>query len=167
MSIRTRLPQGFRRFLLIASALGLTACAMPREATAQAPAPDVASKPIIAALDELNWRPVGNTGMMSALVHGDPGAAAPFTMVMKIPAGTKLPPHSHPDLWRTSIVVSGTLYFGFGDTWDEAALKPMKPGTVWTEPAGANHFLWAKDGEVIAKLTAMGPTGSKPAAPAK
>jgi hypothetical protein len=50
---------------------------------------------------------------------------------------------------------------------DEAALKFMKPGTVWTEPAGANHFLWAKDGEVIAKLTAMGPTGMKPAAPAK
>ena len=64
-------------------------------------------------------------------------------------------------------MISGTIHFGFGNTWDEAALKAFTPGTIWTEPPGANHFVWAKDGEVIAMLTAMGPTGSIPVAPAK
>ena len=32
---------------------------------------------------------------------------------------------------------------------------------------GAYHFVWAKDGEVVAMLTAMGPTGFTPVAPAK
>lgn len=158
MNIRSNAVHGLGRFLLVA----LVAAAL-----LIASAPAHAEQPVIAMPDQINWRPAGNAGMMVAVVHGDPNAAAPYTMLIKIPAGMKIPPHSHPDRWRTSIVVSGTLYFGFGDTWDEAALKPFRPGTVWTEPPGANHFVWAKDGEVVAMLTAMGPTGFTPFAPAK
>ena len=136
---------------------------------AQAPAQSVkpTEQPVIMTLDKVVWRPMGPPGMTVAVVHGDPSAAAPYTMLIKIPAGMKIPPHSHPDGWRTSVIISGTLHFGFGNTWDDAALKAFPPGTIWTEPPGANHFVWAKSGEVIAMLTAMGPTGSVPAAPAK
>jgi quercetin dioxygenase-like cupin family protein len=72
-------------------------------------------------------------------------------------------PHTHPDAWRTAVVLSGTLYFGSGEVWDESKLKAYPAGTFYTEPAGAPHFVWAKDGEVILQVTAMGPTGSKPA----
>lgn len=105
--------------------------------------------------------------MRVAVVRGDPNVAAPYAMLIKVPAGMKLPPHSHPDRSRTRVVISGALYLGFGDTWDEAGLKPFAPGTIWSEPPGANHIVWAKDGEVIAMLTAMGPSGFTPAAPAK
>jgi quercetin dioxygenase-like cupin family protein len=156
-------PLDVRRGHWLRSALSV--CAVAAVLTIWRPAH--AEQPVIVMPDQITWRPVGSAGMMVAVVHGDPSVAGPYTMLIKIPAGMKIPPHSHPDRWRTSVVVSGTLYFGFGNAWDEAALKPFTPGTVWTEPPGANHFVWAKDGEVIAMLTAMGPTGFAPVAPAK
>ncbi len=121
-------------------------------------------EPVILLPDEIDWLAVGNAGMEVAVVHGNPNAAGPYSMLIKVPAGMRIPPHSHPEMLRTSIVVAGTFHFAFGDTWDEAALVPFTPGTVWTEPAGANHFGWARDGEVIAMVTAEGPTGRTPAA---
>lgn len=151
-----------RTWLAVAA---LAAVSIVTEAPAQSVKP--AEQPVMLSPDKVVWRPMGAAGMAVAVVHGNPSAAAPYTMLIKIPAGMKIPPHSHLDLWRTSVVISGTLHFGFGDTWDDAALKPLVPGTVWTEPPGANHFVWAKSGEVITMLTAMGPTGSVPASPAK
>jgi len=43
-------------------------------------------------------------------------------MMFKLPANTKIPPHSHPDL-RSCFVLSGTFYFAYGETRDEALLK--------------------------------------------
>ena len=67
-------------------------------------------------------------------------------------------PHTHPDEWRTVVVLSGTHYFGLGDTWDESKFKAYPTGTFFSEPKGAPHFVWAKDGEVMIQFTAMGPT---------
>lgn len=153
-----------RRAALAVILAGFAFSSAAAPASAQAPTP--ADQPIIVMPDKVVWKPVGTAGMATAVVQGDPTAAAPYTMLIKIPAGMKIPPHSHPDRWRISVVVSGTLYFGFGNTWDDAALKAFTPGTIWTEPLGANHFVWAKNGEAIAMLTAMGPTGSVPV-PAK
>ena len=61
-------------------------------------------------------------------------------------------------------MLSGTLYFCSGEVSDESRLKAYPAGTFYTEPAGAPRFVWAKDGEVILQVTAMGPTGSKPVA---
>jgi quercetin dioxygenase-like cupin family protein len=80
-------------------------------------------------------------------------------MRVKFPAGYKLMPHFHPDEWRTGIVLSGNYYFGLGKQWDESKLRPYPPGTFFSEPKGVPHFVWAKDGEVIIQVTAMGPTG--------
>ena len=59
------------------------------------------------------------------------------------------------------MVLSGTIYFGLGDTWDEGKLKPYPTGTFLSEPKDTPHFVWAKDGEVIVQVTAMGPTATK------
>jgi hypothetical protein len=48
-------------------------------------------------------------------------------------------PLSHPDS-RFVTVLSGTVYMGFGDRYDEAGLKALPPGGIYTEPADANHF---------------------------
>jgi quercetin dioxygenase-like cupin family protein len=87
-------------------------------------------------------------------------------MRVKFPSGFKAMPHSHPDPQRTIAVLSGTLYFGVGDAWDESKLQAYPAGTFFTEPAGANHFVWAKDGDAIVQLTAIGPTGTTPVATA-
>ena len=71
-------------------------------------------------------------------------------------------PHTHPDEWRTAVVLSGTLYFGLGDKWDDAKLQARPAGTFFTEAKDAPHFVWAKDGEVIIQITGMGPSGTTP-----
>jgi quercetin dioxygenase-like cupin family protein len=68
-------------------------------------------------------------------------------------------PHAHPDD-RTYTVISGTLYVGFGDTFDETKLKALPPGSFWTEPANVNHFLMTKDEPVSFQITGTGPSGT-------
>ena len=42
-------------------------------------------------------------------------------------------PHWHPDEWLTAMVLSGTLYFGVGEQWDESKLKAYPAGTFYSE----------------------------------
>lgn len=101
----------------------------------------------------------------TAVLYGDPTKAALYVSRTKFPAGFKAMPHSHPDAQRTIVILSGTLYFANGDTWDETKLQPYGPGTFFTEPTGQPHFAWAKDGDVIAQISAIGPTGINPVKP--
>jgi len=80
---------------------------------------------------------------------------------VKFPAGIKVMPHTHTDEVRTILVLSGTMYFGVGEQWDESKLQAYPAGTFFTEPANTPHFAWAKDGEVVAHLTSIGPSGTK------
>ncbi|MEN3384894.1 MAG: hypothetical protein V7608_4938 [Hyphomicrobiales bacterium] len=113
--------------------------------------------------NEIEFKAPVNPGVQTAVLYGDPSKEGVYVARNKLPAGLKVMPHTHPDAWRTAVVLSGTLYFGSGEVWDESKLKAYPAGTFYTEPAGAPHFVWAKDGEVILQVTAMGPTGSKPA----
>jgi len=95
-----------------------------------------------------------------ATLYGDPTKSEFFVQRVKFPAGIKIMPHFHPDQPRTIAVLSGTFYFGLGDTWDEGKLQAFPAGTFFTEAPNAPHFAWAKDGEVIVQLTSTGPTGT-------
>lgn len=107
---------------------------------------------------EIPYKAPAPSGAQSAVLYGDPTKAGVYVMYLKIPAGFKAMPHSHSDQWRTSVVLSGTLYYGVGDKWDESKLKAYPAGTFFTEPPGVNHFVWVKDGEVVAEVTGMGPS---------
>ena len=90
-------------------------------------------------------------------LYGDPiKPGAFFVSRVKFSAGWKDPPHWHPDEVRTVVVLSGTLYFGSGDKWDESKLKPYPAGTFYSEAPKAPHFTWAKDGEVIIQISGIG-----------
>jgi len=106
---------------------------------------------------------VEGTGMRAGLqvlvVAGDAKSNGLFTMMFKIPADTRIPPHSHPDV-RSCFVLSGTWFFGYGERADESLLKLLPAGSHYTEPAGMNHFAETRDEPVIAECTAMGPTGT-------
>jgi quercetin dioxygenase-like cupin family protein len=95
-----------------------------------------------------------------ATLFGDPSKPGVFVQRYKFPAGLKLMPHSHPDQPRTVAILSGTLYYAFGEEFDEAKLQPLPAGAFFTEPPKVAHFAWAKDGEVVLQLTSIGPTGS-------
>src|SRR5215472_1976507 len=95
-------------------------------------------------------------------IFGDSSKPDLYVDRVRFEKGTKVMPHWHPDKVRTVLVMSGTLYFGVGETWDESKLKPYPAGTLYSEPARTPHFAWAKDGEVILQATAIGPTGNVP-----
>ena len=123
-------------------------------ALAQAPG----LRPMHVTPDELTWT-LNPNGTQLAKVIGDPTQAGIYATKVKFSTGLKLAPHFHRED-RVVTLVSGTLYIGYGDTFDESKLVKMLPGTVWTEPAGVAHFGWARDGEAMLFMVATGPTGT-------
>jgi hypothetical protein len=72
------------------------------------------------------------------------------------PAGKKLMPHRHHED-RVYTVISGVFYIGRGEQFDEAKLEAFPPGSVVVLPGGTAHFHWAKSGQYITQVTAIGP----------
>lgn len=105
-------------------------------------------------------------GVQSAHMIGDPAKPGPFVYRAKFPAGYKTPANSHMED-RAVTVIAGTLYVGNGDVFDEKKVHPLPPGSFYTVPNGVNHFVWAKDGEVVLQVQGIGPIGVKFAEPAK
>ena len=95
----------------------------------------------------------------TAILYGDPTKPGVFVTRVKFSPGWKDMPHWHPDEVRTVAVLSGTFYFGSGETWNENNFKAYPAGTFYSEPTKAAHYTWAKDGEVIIQVTGVGPTG--------
>ena len=111
--------------------------------------------------DKIEWKaPAVSPGPSTAVLYGDPSKSGVYVSRTKFPAGFKLMPHTHPDDWRTVVVLSGTIYFGLGDKWDESKLQARPAGTFFSEAKAVPHFVWAKDGEVIIQVTGMGPSGT-------
>jgi hypothetical protein len=46
-----------------------------------------------------------------------------------------------------------------GDHFDENKLGAYPPGTVVVLPGDTSHFHWAKSGEYVTQVTAIGPLG--------
>jgi quercetin dioxygenase-like cupin family protein len=97
-----------------------------------------------------------------AVLYGDPAKPGLYVVRLKLPAGAKVMPHTHPEEARTLTVLSGTLYFGFGEQWAESKLTPYPAGTFFSELPNLPHFVSAKDGEVIFQATGIGPSGLIP-----
>jgi hypothetical protein len=108
--------------------------------------------------DELTWtaRPDGTS---IAYIVGSSDTSGIYAYRLRVPRGFKPEPHFHPDD-RVVAVMSGTFYVGFGDRFDETALKAMPPGSSWTEPGSTTHFAWAKDGDVVLHTVGFGPSGT-------
>jgi hypothetical protein len=75
-----------------------------------------------------------------------------------VPDGVKLMPHRHSED-RIYTVISGVFYIGLGDEFDADKLGAYPPGAVIVLPGYTSHFHWAKSGEYIAQVTAIGPLG--------
>jgi hypothetical protein len=67
-------------------------------------------------------------------------------------------PHKHSED-RVYTVISGVFYIGPGDQFDPAALQAYPPGSVIVLPGDTAHFHWAKSGEYVSQVTAIGPLG--------
>jgi quercetin dioxygenase-like cupin family protein len=99
--------------------------------------------------------PVLPPGAFIAVVSGDPTRPGPFTLLVSMPNGYRIPPHSHPSYEHVE-VKEGTLLVGLGDELDPEMTQALAAGDSATAPAGMHHFSIAK-GRTLLAATFMGP----------
>ena len=93
-----------------------------------------------------------------AVIAGQPSEAGPYLIRVKVPDGVKLMPHRHSED-RIYTVISGVFYIGVGEEFDPDKLAAYPPGAVIVLPGNTPHFHWAKSGEYVSQVTAIGPLG--------
>ena len=109
--------------------------------------------------DEIKWQRNPATGSEIAVLWGDPSKPVPFVQRVKYGSGFKAMPHSHPvDVQVT--VLSGTLYWAEGESFDESKLKAYPAGSFLLERANVPHYQTAK-GDVVFQAAGTGPNGFK------
>jgi len=110
--------------------------------------------------EDIDWKPFPAFPPPArlAVVVGDPSEPGPYTTRVKVPSGVKLMPHKHPED-RIYTVISGVFYIGLGDSFDADSLEAYAPGSVVVLPGDTWHFHWAKSGEYVTQITAIGPLG--------
>ncbi len=110
--------------------------------------------------EDVDWQPFPAfpPSVRMAAVVGRPSDAAPYLVRVKVPRGVKLMPHRHPED-RIYTVLSGVFYIGLGDRFDADKLDAYPPGAVVVLPGNTSHFHWARAGEYVTQVSAIGPLG--------
>src|SRR5262249_2528540 len=110
--------------------------------------------------EEIRWQtfPAFPPEARLAVVVGEPSREGPYTIRVKVPHNVKLMPHKHPGD-RVYTVISGVFYIGLGEEFDASKLEAYPPGAVIVLPGDTPHFHWAKSGEYVTQVTAIGPLG--------
>jgi quercetin dioxygenase-like cupin family protein len=108
--------------------------------------------------EDVDWKPFAAfpPAARLAVLVGHPSEPGPYVVRVKVPSGVKLMPHRH-DEDRVYTVMSGVFYIGRGDQFDEEKLEAYPPGSVVVLPGDTPHFHWAKSGEYVTQVTALGP----------
>jgi hypothetical protein len=57
------------------------------------------------------------------------------------------------------VVMSGVFHIGLGDRFDGDKVQAYPPGSVIVLPGDTRHFYWAKSGEYVTQVSAIGPLG--------
>src|SRR4051794_35125555 len=107
---------------------------------------------------DLKWRDGPASlpkGAQMVVLEGDPTKAGEFVLRVKMPDGFRILPHTHPKDERVT-VLTGTLYLGMGDTFDEKTAKALPAGAYGRTGAGMKHFGYVK-GETVLQLHGTGP----------
>jgi len=110
--------------------------------------------------EDIDWKPFAAlpSSVRLAVIAGQPSEPGPYAIRVKVPNGVKLLPHRHSED-RIYTVISGIFYIGLGDEFDAGKLEAYPPGAVLILPGNTSHFHWAKSGDYIAQVTAIGPLG--------
>ena len=107
----------------------------------------------------------GVSGTQTVVLKGDPAKPGLYSMLLRVGPNTKIEAHAHPDD-RVATVISGTWYFGYGKQFNEASLKQLPAGSVYSEPPNAHHFAMTRGEGVTIQITGTGPSGTAYADPA-
>ena len=94
-------------------------------------------------------------GTKVAVLEGDPKAPGMFTMRLKVPAGSRVEPHTHPRAERVTIL-SGQVQVGFGDTFDRHGMRSFYASDFYVNPPESHHYVAFTRTSVI-QITGEGP----------
>jgi quercetin dioxygenase-like cupin family protein len=115
---------------------------------------------VVVSPDNLKWGPAPPAfpkGAQIAVVTGDSSKEGLYVYRIKVPAGYKVPAHSHPNDENVT-VISGTFHIGMGDKLDEKKGDTLKAGGFSLQPKGMAHYAWFTEDTVI-QVHGMGPGG--------
>ena len=107
----------------------------------------------------IQWKTAPPTlpkGTQIAVLEGNPKNDGLFTIRLKAPKGMKLQVHQHPGPERVTII-SGEIYVGFGENYDEAVSTKFTTGDYYVNPPNHDHYVFTKDKEAVVQITGMGP----------
>lgn len=126
-----------------------------------AAAQELPSSAVLITPDKMAWKPnPRNPALEASGLIGDSTKAGPYVERVKFPPNNKVPPHTHPED-RTYTVISGTWYIGWGETYDEARMIALPPGSFYTEPANVVHFVESRGEPVVLQISGVGPSATK------
>jgi len=102
------------------------------------------------------WPPAKHLGPGASyvVIEGNPNSG-PFTVRARYPAGLTVGPHTHKSAEHI-IVLSGTLFIGWGELWDPTKLKAVGAGEDIVIPAGVAHFSATRE-ETVIEVRMAGP----------
>ena len=112
----------------------------------------------IVMADAVKWGPAPPSlppGAQAAVLAGNPGAAGPFILRLKLPAGYTIPPHRHSSDERVT-VISGAVNVGAGEKLDRSAGSELSVASFVNLPAGMAHYAWVK-AETVLQVNGTGP----------
>ncbi len=77
--------------------------------------------------EEIEWQPFAAFPPLArlAIIVGEPVREGPYTIRVKLPHGTKMMPHSHPED-RMYTVTSGIFYIGLGGNFEPRSYRPTR-----------------------------------------
>lgn len=110
--------------------------------------------------EDVDWKPFPAfpPGARLAVLVGEPSKPGPYVIRVRMPPGGKMMSHRHPED-RIYTVMSGVFYIGLGDRFDGDKVEAFPPGSVVVLPGDTPHFHWAKSGEYVTQVMAIGPLG--------
>ncbi|HEX3403306.1 MAG TPA: cupin domain-containing protein [Acetobacteraceae bacterium] len=110
--------------------------------------------------EDIDWKPFAAfpPSVRLAVIVGKPSQPGLYVIRVKVPHGVMLMPHKHPED-RVYTVMSGIFYIGLGEQFDGEKVQAFPAGSVIVLPGDIYHFHWAKSGEYVTQVTAIGPLG--------
>lgn len=112
----------------------------------------------IVKADDVTWSagpPSLPPGALATVLYGDPGKEGVFVMRLKLPAGFKIAPHTHPKP-EIVTVISGAFHIGMGEVRDETKAHKLPAGGFFAFDPGLAHFAHVEE-ETVVQLSSTGP----------
>jgi quercetin dioxygenase-like cupin family protein len=154
------------RTLTVGFRYGVTAAVLLAAAVTTVAAQARLSGPGTVKLEDIPWPSAsaggtgtsGVSGIETVVLKGDPTKPGLYVLALRAPANMTIQAHSHKDD-RVATVLKGTWYFGYGEKFDEKALKALPPGSSYTEPPNTAHFARTRE-QVVIEIVGYGPSST-------